>query len=237
LVHHKNRKCLWIEDDLLPMAMTVPPIAERIGNVRSFRRESSAKTTNGYASIPHKFAQRAHKEAVSIAIARHSSEDREYIPADIFDTSTVISDAALAIYEPSIWELAIILSKMNLVWIRTVCGKLESRLRYSSMLGWNTFPVPAFTEKNKYDLTLSAEDILLVRESHFPATIADLYDPENIPPDLRQAHERNDEVLERIYIGRRFRNDTERLEKLFELYTKMIAGQSATKKRKAEAGA
>ena len=85
--------------------------------------------------------------------------------------------------------------------------------------------------KNKVDLTRCAEDILLIREAHFPATIAKLYDPENIPADLREAHERNDEVLERIYIGRRFRNDTERLEKMFELYTKMTAG--TTKKRKA----
>ncbi len=237
LVHYKNRKCLWIEDDLLPIAMTVPPIADRIGSVRSFRRESSAKTTNGYAAIPHKFAQRAHKEAISIAVARHSSEIREYIPADIFDGGTIISDAALAIYEPSIWEFAIILSKMNLVWIGTVCGKLESRLRYSSTLGWNTFPVPRLTEKNKADLTRSAEDILLAREAHFPETIADLYDSENMPADLRQAHERNDEVLERIYIGRRFRNDTERLEKLFDLYTKMTASPEAAKKRRAEASA
>ena len=95
--------------------------------------------------------------------------------------------------------------------------------RYSNTLGWNTFPVPTLTEKNKADLTRCAEDILLAREAHFPATIADLYDPEKMPADLREAHERNDEALERIYIGRRFRNDTERLEKLFELYTKMTA--------------
>jgi hypothetical protein len=109
---------------------------------------------------------------------------------------------------------------------------------YTNTLGWNTFPVPALTEKNKADLTRCAEDILLAREAHFPATIADLYDPDNMPADLRAAHERNDEVLERIYIGRHFRNDTERLEKLFELYTKMIASPgAATKKKRAGASA
>jgi hypothetical protein len=77
----------------------------------------------------------------------------------------------------------------------------------------------------------------LAREEHFPATIAEMYDPEKMPADLHEAHERNDEVLERIYIGRRFRNDTERLEKLFELYIKMTAGQGAAKKRKAGASA
>ena len=100
---------------------------------------------------------------------------------------------------------------------------------YSNTLGWNTFPLPKLTEKNKEDLTKCAEDILLSREAHFPATIADLYDPERMPDDLRRAHERNDEVLERIYIGRKFKNDTERLEKLFDLYTKMTRSELNTK--------
>ncbi|MGE0005625.1 MAG: type IIL restriction-modification enzyme MmeI [Parvibaculaceae bacterium] len=124
---------------------------------------------------------------------------------------------------------------LHLVWIATVCGKLKTDYRYSNTLGWNTFPVPTLTEKNKADLTRCAEDILLAREAHFPATIADLYDPNDMPDDLREAHERNDEVLERIYIGRRFRNDTERLERLFELYTKMAASPATKPARKANA--
>ena len=118
--------------------------------------------------------------------------------------------------------MALIASRLHLVWIGRSAAA-ANRYRYSNTLGWNTFPVPTLTEKNKADLTRCAEDILLAREAHFPATIADLYDPEKMPADLREAHERNDEALERIYIGRRFRNDTERLEKLFELYTKMTA--------------
>jgi hypothetical protein len=102
---------------------------------------------------------------------------------------------------------------------------MRTDFSYSNTLGWNTFPVPTLTDKNKADLTHCVEDILLAREAHFPATIADLYDPEAMPADLREAHERNDEVLERIYIGRQFRNDTERLEKLFDLYTKMTAAK------------
>ncbi len=116
------------------------------------------------------------------------------------------------------------------VWIGTVCAHAKLTFRYSNTLGWNTFPVPTLTEQNKADLTRCAENILLAREAHFPATIADLYDPDNMPDNLRHAHEQNDETLERIYIGRRFRNDTERLEKLFEMYTKMTAAQPATKK-------
>ena len=121
---------------------------------------------------------------------------------------------------------------MHRIWIATVCGQLETRLRYSNTLGWNTFPVPILTEQNKSDLTNSAEAILLARESHFPATIAELYEPVSMPENLRIAHEKNDELIERIYIGRLFKNDTERLEKLFEMYAKMTANSSGSKKRK-----
>jgi hypothetical protein len=93
------------------------------------------------------------------------------------------------------------------------------------------------TEKNRADLTRCAEDILLAREAHFPATIADLYEPDKMPEDLHHAHERNDEVLERIYIGRLFKNDTERLEKLFDLYTKMTASAPPVAKRRGKASA
>ncbi len=133
--------------------------------------------------------------------------------------------------------MGVIASRLHLVWIATVCGKMKTDFRYSNTLGWNTFPMPILTEKNKADLTRCAEDILLARERHFPATIADLYDPEKMPADLRGAHERNDEVLERIYIGRRFKNDTERLEKLFDLYTKMAASAASDKGKKRKVGA
>ena len=137
----------------------------------------------------------------------------------------MISNRACIVLDPPLYEFAILSSRVHWIWIATVCVRLRTDLSYSGTLGWNNFPLPALTEKNKTDLTCCAEDILLVRESHFPATIANLYDPEQMPADLRAAHEHNDEVLERIYIGRRFRNDTERLEKLFELYTKMMVAK------------
>ena len=144
-----------------------------------------------------------------------------------------LANRNFALYDAPLWNMALIASRLHWVWIGTVCVRMRTDFSYSNTLGWNTFPVPTLTEKNKADLTRCAEDILLAREAHFPATIADLYDPEKMPDDLRAAHERNDEVLERIYIGRRFRNDTERLEKLFELYTKMTAaGQGIAKKKR-----
>ena len=156
-----------------------------------------------------------------MVVPRVSSESRHYLPVGYDAPSTMVLDSAFALYDAPLWNMALIASRIHLVWIATVCGKLETRYRYSNTLGWNTFPVPTLTEKNKADLTRCAENILLAREAHFPKTIADLYDPEKMPANLREAHELNDETLERIYIGRRFKNDTERLEKLFELYTKM----------------
>lgn len=158
---------------------------------------------------------------------RTSSESRSFLPAGVVDAKTVVSSEAFAIYDADLWQLGILVSRAHLIWIATTCGQLETRYRYSNVLGWNTFPVPTLTEKNKADLTACAEDILLAREAHFPATIADLYDPEKMPENLRAAHDRNDETLERIYIGRRFKNDTERLEKLFEMYTKMTTRPKA----------
>ncbi len=226
------RWCLWLEDHNLETAMAIPPIRKRIDDVRTFRLASTAKTTRGYARIPHKFAQRSHKASRAIIISATSSENREYLPADICDDGLVISNAAYAIYDGSLFEFSILVSKLHLAWVAAVCGRMKTDLRFSKTLGWNTFPVPLLTEKHKVDLTRCGEDILLARQKHFPATIADLYDPNTMPDDLREAHQRNDEVLERIYIGRRFRNDTERLEKLFDLYAKMTKSHAATKQRK-----
>ncbi|MFC3174852.1 type IIL restriction-modification enzyme MmeI [Novosphingobium bradum] len=163
----------------------------------------------------------------TIVVPAISSEQRPFLPVGLVDSQTAISNKCYALYDAPLWNMAIIASRLHWVWIGTVCVRMRTDFSYSNTLGWNTFPVPKLTEQNKADLTRCAEDILLAREAHFPATIADLYDPEKMPENLRHAHERNDEVLERIYIGRRFRNDTERLEKLFELYTRMTSAKAA----------
>lgn len=225
------RWCLWIDDNNVELAKSIPEISRRIDAVAQFRLDSTAKTTNEYAKIPHKFAQRSHKRGTAIIVGATSSENREYLPADWYDDSTVISNAAYAIYSGKLHEFALIVSRIHLAWVATVCGRMKTDYRYSKTLGWNTFPVPRITGQNKEDLSRCAEDILLARETHFPATIADLYEVKDgesrMPDNLRRAHERNDEVVERIYIGRRFKNDTERLEKLFELYTKMTDTKAA----------
>ncbi len=219
-----ERYCLWIEDAHLDEALGVAAIAQRVEGVRAMRLASPKDATKNAADTPHKFGEIRQQGAETVIIVPSvSSESRGCLPVGYESRGTIVSNLAFALYDAPLWNMALIASRLHLVWIATVCGKLETRYRYSNTLGWNTFPVPLLTEQNKTDLTRCAENILLAREAHFPATIADLYDPDNMPENLRHAHERNDEVLERIYIGRRFKNDTERLEKLFELYTRMTA--------------
>jgi hypothetical protein len=212
---------LWITDDNLNEAIQIPAIANRIEGVRSMRLASRDSGANAMAVRAHQMREMNIGKQSAIALPCISSENRDYFPVGLIDHRTTITNLAFALYDAPLWNMALIASRIHLVWIATVCGKLETRYRYSNTLGWNTFPVPVLTEHNKADLTRCAEDILIAREAHFPATIAELYNPANMPENLRRAHEANDEMLERIYIGRRFKNDTERLEKLFELYTKM----------------
>jgi hypothetical protein len=231
------RYCLWISNEDLPRALEIDSVRTRIDAVRAMRLASKDAGTKGMAACAHQFREMYRGKINALILPGVSSEAREYLPVGLLDSHSTVSNLAFALYDAPLWNLGLIASRLHLVWIATVCGKLKTDFRYSNTLGWNTFPVPTLTDKNRDDLTRCAEDILLAREAHFPATIADLYDPERMPVDLREAHERNDEVLERIYIGRRFKNDTERLERLFELYTKMTAGSGTAKKRKAGASA
>jgi hypothetical protein len=237
-IHGIQRFCLWIANDEQGTAQEIGLIAQRVGLVREMRKQSSKELTQRGVSTPHAFQQiRQRGDEVAIVVPRHSSVSRQFLPISLHARGTIVADGAFALYGAPLWNFSLLVSRLHLVWVAAVCGKIKTDYRYSSTLGWNTFPVPPITEKNKKDLTRCAEDILLAREYYFPATIADLYDPDQMPDDLRAAHERNDEVLERIYIGRRFKNDTERLEKLFDLYTKMTESSGPPSKRKAEARA
>jgi len=229
----KARYCLWISDIELAEALAHPYIRERVEVVRGFRAKSKKDKTREQAASAHAFAEIRHGRdsgsQMPLIVPIHTSENRAYLPVGALERGAVVSNAAFGLYDAPLWNLALIASRLHLVWIATVCGKIKTDFRYSNTMGWNTFPIPVLTEQNKADLTCCAEGILLARETHFPATIADLYDPDMMPENLRKAHEHNDEVLERIYIGRRFKNDTERLQKLFDLYTKMVSKPVAAK--------
>ena len=230
-----ERRCIWVEDDDYEAARRNDWLQSRFEAVQMQRSGSNRPTTRNLAAVPFRFGEvRQTGEETVIVVPSVSSEGRNYLPVGYMPRRTIVSNLAFALYDAPLWNMALIASRLHLVWIGTVCGKLETRYRYSNTLGWNTFPVPTLTEKNRDDLTACAENILLAREAHFPATIADLYDPEDMPDNLRAAHERNDEVLERIYIGRRFRNDSERLEKLFEMYGKAVASAERPGKKAEE---
>jgi very-short-patch-repair endonuclease len=228
------RYCIWIKNEGVSEASKIADFTRRFLAVATLRLNSPKAATQKGADWPHRFEEvkQTGDERV-IIVPAVSSESREYLPVGLLSDGSIITNLAFALYDAPLWNMALIASRLHLVWIATVCGKLKTDFRYSNTLGWNTFPVPTLTDRNKTDLTRSAEDILLAREAYFPATIADMYDPNRMDsefPLVRAAHDRNDEILERIYIGRRFKNDTERLEKLFEMYTKMTSQQASSKK-------
>ncbi|PSB51956.1 lactate dehydrogenase [filamentous cyanobacterium Phorm 6] len=230
----QQRRCIWIVEQDYSEAKSNAWLSSRFEAVRVQRAASNRQTTNQLADIPYRFGEiRQRGDENIIAVPAISSENRDYLPCGLLPPGTIISNKCYALYDAPLWNMALIASRLHWVWIGTVCVRMRTDFSYSNTLGWNTFPVPTLTDRNKADLTRCAEDILLAREHYFPATIADMYDRDRMDtefPLVREAHDRNDEAIERIYIGRRFKNDTERLEKLFELYTQMTTPQALPKK-------
>jgi hypothetical protein len=218
-----ERWCLWISDEESDEARTFPPIAARINAVAKFRSESKAESTREYAAYPHRFRQIQNFGADAVLVPIHFSEDREYFTIGFSDGATsVISNACYAIYDAPPYVLAILSTRLHAVWVSTVCGQLETRIRYSNTMGYHTFPLPLLSEPQKQELEDHAWHIIGVRDMFPGKTIAWLYDPETMPAVLLKAHQDLDATLERLYVGRSFRNDTERLEHLFKLYGLMM---------------
>jgi len=221
-IQGKQRWCLWIEDDDLELVKNIKEIEERIEKVYNFRVESKAKTTNTYAIIPHKFAQRCFSDSNPIIVPSTSSERREYIPIGFLNKGSVVTNSANVIYDAKPWLLAILTSKMHMTWMRTVAGRLKTDYRYSSALVYNTFPFPPITQKQKDELTEHTFNVLDEREKHSEKTLAQLYDPEKMPEGLKEAHHQLDLAVERCYRKKPFTSDEERLEFLFGLYEGMV---------------
>ncbi len=141
LINGKQRACLWIEDDEALAARNVPEISRRLAEVQAFRAQSPLDSTREFAGKHHRFVYLAgQSKERTIAVGSVSSEHREYLPVDLFPPTAVISNLALATYDAPVWVFSLIGSRLHLVWIAAVCGKLETRYRYSNTLGWNTFP-------------------------------------------------------------------------------------------------
>jgi len=222
----KHKTCLWIEDSSLQEALAIPPIKETVNNVAKFRA-GAGKVAKSLKGTPHKFRYTNTTENLGMIVPQVSSSERLYLPSGIFGKDIIVTHKAHAIFNAKLLDIGIFNSKMHFVWANALSGRLGNGLSYSSNLCWNTFPVPKLTQEHKAELTRTAENILLAREAHFPDTIADLYKPDAMPENLRAAHAENDRILEEIYIGRPFKNDTERLEKLFEMYAEMTKGKAA----------
>tara|TARA_R110002050_G_scaffold109799_5_gene221574 strand:+ start:22305 stop:25010 length:2706 start_codon:yes stop_codon:yes gene_type:complete len=234
-----KKYCLWINDKDIKQAYKVTQIADRIDNVEIHRLNSKREATQSLAEYPHLFGEIRHQNSDSIIIPATSSENRDYIPIGFLDKDTIISNSAMAIYHAKPWLFAVVTSRMHMVWVRNVGGKLKTDYRYSAKLCYNTFPFPNISDKQKETLSLYVFAIIDERAKH-NKTMAQLYSSTTMPKDLLKAHQELDTAIEQCYRLQPFKNDTERLEYLFKQYEEMtkkdtlFAKQKKTRKKKAK---
>lgn len=226
----KQRWCLWLTDltqeDLDSLPEKHPLVSERVEKVRAVRLASKKAATVQKADIPHLFDEiRQPASGNYILVPSTTSERREYVPMDFFDTETISSNANLMIPNATLYEFGILTSAMHNDWMRTVAGRLESRYRYSGTIVYNNFPWPEADEAEKSRIAALAEDILLIRADYPDQTLAQLYDPDKMPLPLKEAHLRLDTAVDRLYRTKPFSDGMERVEFLFDLYEKAVNGQ------------
>lgn len=226
-INGTSRWCLWLSADLYKKLEHISPIKNAIDKTAKYRAKSDRAATRKLASVGYKFGEVRYKPTPSIIVPRTSSEKRDYIPIGYLDKDTVISDAALAVYDAEIWAFGILTSRMHMVWTKAVAGQLETRIRYSSSIVYNNFPVIVLTSQEKSMLTDKALAVLDARENHPEKTLGKLYELGNMPDDLREAHEEMNEVVDKVYRNKPFDSDEERLAYLFDLYETMTAKEAA----------
>ena len=216
-----DRYCIWVDHSGYEELNKIPFFNNRFESVKQHRLSSDRDTTKDLANIPYAFAENRYKCSSAIIMPRVSSERREYIPIGFLGEENIISDSALAIYDAEPWLFAILTSRMHMQWVKIVGGRLKTDYRYSASIVYNTFPIPNIDAQMKEKLNLTAINILAVRENYSHLTLADLYDPELMPIDLKEAHETNDIQVEKVYKASPFKLDEDRLRVLFLNYIKM----------------
>lgn len=221
LIKGQVRYCLWIKDEDVDEARSIPLINERLLAVSKSREESDAESTRAFAARPHRFVQISYEEANSIIVPRVSSEKREYLPIGFLTSETVVNDLAFAVYSPEPFLFGVISSKMHIAWVRAIAGGLETRIRYSNSICYNNFPIPKLTQSQKDTISSHVWNVISEREKFPEKNLADLYDPDTMPEGLRAAHRQLDASVEQCYRSRPFSSDEERLEYLFKLYEEM----------------
>ena len=220
-INGRRRWCIWLYDKDKDVYMQIPEIKRRVNNVVEIRKKSSRPNL---AEIPHLFAQITQPLGNNlIVVPSTSSENRKYIPIGYVDKNNIVANSCMVIGTNDMSLFGILTSAMHMVWVKTVGGRLETRYRYSAQLCYNTFPFPKISAAKKKEIADAAEDILVTREFHVGKTLAELYDPEKMPKDLLEAHEKLDDIVESCYPGYPFANDEARLECLFRMYEKMTS--------------
>lgn len=221
-IHGKQRWCLWLVDLSAKDLANYPEIQKRVESVRLDRLNTSDKAMNAIASTPHIFRDTRNPDRY-LLIPIVSSERREYIPIGYLDKDTIATNKAFMLPNASLYTFGIICSSTHMDWMRaTSCGRLESRYSYSNKIVYNNFPWPEATEKSKAVISELAEEILLTRADYPDKTLAQLYDPEEMPQALRIAHKNLDLAVEKLYRAKPFEDESERVAFLFKRYEQLI---------------
>lgn len=216
-----KRWCIWILDEQLQEAKNIPLLAERIQKVYEHRKNGNSVERSFY-KVPHKFVTTKSGVNNQIIIPIVSSEKRQYIPVGFLPASVVVTSKAYSIFDPEPYVLGVLTSRIHMVWVRAVSGRLGSGFSYSSNICYNTFPFPKLSEQAKETLNLLSLELLVVRENHSSKKISDLYDPNLMPKDLIEVHKKIDEYVDSIFKYDGFKNDEERLEHLMNLYLNIM---------------
>lgn len=220
-INEIERYCYWINDEDCNEALAIPPIKKAVESVKEYRINSKDKTLHEQAKRPHQFREFFECGECSLLVPIVSSEKREYIPIGFVPNKTIVPNSAQVVYEANEMIFGVLTSKLHNVWVRKNAGRLENRFRYSIFLCYNTFPFPTISDAKKQEIEEAATEVLLTREDYPGKTLAELYDPEKMPQDLKAAHEHLDDVVESCYPGYPFPSDEARLECLFKMYERM----------------
>ena len=228
----KLRYCLWLVDANPAELKQLPLILDRIKGVRDNRLKSTKEATRKLADFPTKFEFISQPESYYVLIPRHSSENRKYIPLGYFDKDSIAADSCSIIPNAKPFEFGVLSSLMHMVWTKTVCGRLKSDFRYSGSIVYNNLPWPENpSEKNIKAVEEAAQQVLNARAQYPTNSLADLYDPNTMPPPLTKAHQTLDKAVDLCYRPQPFLSETKRIEYLFELYDKYTAGLFAESKK------
>ena len=215
--------------DVEPQVLrTLPKVRERIAAVRAYRLSSRSRPTQVLAETPTLYHVNVIPDAPFLVIPKVSSERREYVPIGWLEPPVIPSDLVFIIENASKPLFALLTSAMHMAWLRDIGGRLESRYRYSIGLVYNTFPAPDVPAGRLQRLEPYTDGVLAARAAHPGATLADLYDPDLMPVNLRNAHRDLDRAVDRLYRRSPFPSDRERVEHLLGLYEKMMVPLAAS---------